>query len=384
MARSRDLQAWARKLRDLRISVVDRCNFRCPYCNMPEDQYPRDQEFPSKAERLRFEEIEPGAPVRGPRCPQVATDRRRAVAAARPARTRSGKLAVPGIDDRTDDHRQLARGAGRRRCGDAIRGASRWSLDTIVPGDRSAIFPAVAARSRRGARRDRRRRAGRFPQAEDQCRRDARDQRRRGDRAVEHQAAAPHRALFHRVHGRRHSVTTGATTRSCRAPSCALASQRSGRWSRSSRTTAARSHGVTPSRTGRARFGSISSVTELFYGDCSRARLSADGKPTPPFAGAGTICAAPLRAGASDEEPAGLIRAVWRPRRPLQRDPRGSLGGRARARRDVCDWWMFYDRELTHVDAGGRPAMVDVGAKAATRREAVAEAIVRFLQVIVA
>ncbi|WP_300620894.1 cyclic pyranopterin monophosphate synthase MoaC [Dokdonella sp.] len=38
------------------------------------------------------------------------------------------------------------------------------------------------------------------------------------------------------------------------------------------------------------------------------------------------------------------------------------------------------DRELTHVDAGGRPAMVDVGAKAATRREAVAEAIVRFPQ----
>lgn len=46
-----------RVLRDMRISVVDRCNFRCPYC-MPEDQYPRDHEFLSKAERLRFEEIE--------------------------------------------------------------------------------------------------------------------------------------------------------------------------------------------------------------------------------------------------------------------------------------------------------------------------------------
>ena len=45
-----------RRLHDLRISVIDRCNFRCPYC-MPEDQYPRDHEFLGKAERLRFEEI---------------------------------------------------------------------------------------------------------------------------------------------------------------------------------------------------------------------------------------------------------------------------------------------------------------------------------------
>src|SRR5580765_2489804 len=49
--------ALARPLRDLRISVIDRCNFRCPYC-MPEDQYAHDYEFLSKDQRLRFEEIE--------------------------------------------------------------------------------------------------------------------------------------------------------------------------------------------------------------------------------------------------------------------------------------------------------------------------------------
>ena len=49
--------ALQRPLHDLRISVIETCNFRCPYC-MPEDQYPRDHEFLSKAERLRFEEIE--------------------------------------------------------------------------------------------------------------------------------------------------------------------------------------------------------------------------------------------------------------------------------------------------------------------------------------
>jgi GTP 3',8-cyclase len=47
----------ARPLRDLRISVIDRCNFRCPYC-MPEEQFADDAVFLSKNDRLRFEEIE--------------------------------------------------------------------------------------------------------------------------------------------------------------------------------------------------------------------------------------------------------------------------------------------------------------------------------------
>ena len=33
-----------RPARDLRISVLDRCNFRCPYC-MPEDQFPEGYQF---------------------------------------------------------------------------------------------------------------------------------------------------------------------------------------------------------------------------------------------------------------------------------------------------------------------------------------------------
>lgn len=47
---------FARPLRDLRISVMDRCNFRCPYC-MPEDKYHKDFQFLSSAERLSFDEI---------------------------------------------------------------------------------------------------------------------------------------------------------------------------------------------------------------------------------------------------------------------------------------------------------------------------------------
>ncbi|NND55575.1 MAG: GTP 3',8-cyclase MoaA [Gammaproteobacteria bacterium] len=45
-----------RPLRDLRISVMDRCNFRCPYC-MPEDKYHKDFEFLSSDQRLSFDEI---------------------------------------------------------------------------------------------------------------------------------------------------------------------------------------------------------------------------------------------------------------------------------------------------------------------------------------
>ena len=49
--------ALARPLRDLRISVTDRCNFRCVYC-MPREVFGRDYEFLERAELLTFEEIE--------------------------------------------------------------------------------------------------------------------------------------------------------------------------------------------------------------------------------------------------------------------------------------------------------------------------------------
>ncbi len=46
-----------RTLRDLRISVIDRCNFRCPYC-MPEEHYPEHYEFFRPAEWLTLPEIQ--------------------------------------------------------------------------------------------------------------------------------------------------------------------------------------------------------------------------------------------------------------------------------------------------------------------------------------
>jgi cyclic pyranopterin phosphate synthase len=44
-------------MRDLRISVTDRCNFRCVYC-MPKEVFGRDYRFLERRELLSFEEIE--------------------------------------------------------------------------------------------------------------------------------------------------------------------------------------------------------------------------------------------------------------------------------------------------------------------------------------
>ncbi|MGH3012698.1 MAG: radical SAM protein, partial [Gaiellaceae bacterium] len=46
-----------RPIRDLRVSVTDRCNFRCVYC-MPKEVFGRDYPFLPRAELLTFEEIE--------------------------------------------------------------------------------------------------------------------------------------------------------------------------------------------------------------------------------------------------------------------------------------------------------------------------------------
>jgi GTP 3',8-cyclase len=45
-----------RPLRDLRISVTDRCNFRCVYC-MPKEVFGADYQFLARAQILTFEEI---------------------------------------------------------------------------------------------------------------------------------------------------------------------------------------------------------------------------------------------------------------------------------------------------------------------------------------
>ncbi|ACB34558.1 molybdenum cofactor biosynthesis protein A [Leptothrix cholodnii SP-6] len=50
------VDALGRPLRDLRISVTDRCNFRCSYC-MPKEVFDKNHQFLPHAQLLSFEEI---------------------------------------------------------------------------------------------------------------------------------------------------------------------------------------------------------------------------------------------------------------------------------------------------------------------------------------
>ena len=45
-----------RPIKDLRISVIDRCNFRCPYC-MPKEIYGERYQFLKNDQLLSFDEI---------------------------------------------------------------------------------------------------------------------------------------------------------------------------------------------------------------------------------------------------------------------------------------------------------------------------------------
>lgn len=326
-ASPRDLRG--RVLRDLRISVVDRCNFRCPYC-MPEDQYPRDHEFLSKAERLRFEEIErlvrifAGLGVRKLRLTGGEPLLRRDL----PELVRK-LAAVPGIDDLalTTNGSLLAtkvrelRDAGLRRI--------TLSLDTIVPetflrmsGGRGEVGTVLAA----------------IEAAEDA-----------GFRALKINAVVMRGTndgevldLLERFRGSGHIVrfieymdvgTCNDWRHDRVVPSAELRARIAARWPL---VELEPNYGGEVARRyafadGQGEVGFISSVTEPFCGDCSRARLSADGRLyTCLFAGTGHDLRGPLRAGAGDDDLAGLIRAVWGARDDRYSEMRSEASGAPR------------------------------------------------------
>ena len=86
---------------------------------------------------------------------------------------------------------------------------------------------------------------------------------------------------------------------------------------------------------GRGEIGLISSVTEPFCRDCHRARLSADGKLfTCLFASLGWDVLGCLRAGADDSELAAYLARIWRGREDRYSDERAGLlaAGESRAK----------------------------------------------------
>jgi GTP 3',8-cyclase len=77
---------------------------------------------------------------------------------------------------------------------------------------------------------------------------------------------------------------------------------------------------------GGGEIGVIASVTQPFCGDCSRLRLAADGQLyTCLFATAGTDLRGPLRAGASDQELLSLLTSVWQKRADRYSEQRQQL-----------------------------------------------------------
>ena len=302
-----------RALSDLRISVIDRCNFRCPYC-MPEEQYPRDHEFLGKEMRLRFEEIERLATLFA----ALGVNKLR-LTGGEPLLRRDlpvlvRKLAaVPGIDDlalTTNGSLLAAQAQGLR---DAGLKRLTISLDTLDPatframsggrGDIATVLDAIGAAERAG-----------FASIKINCvvMRGSNDGQ--VPDLVEHFRGSGHVVRFIEYMDvgtcndwRRDLVVPGAELRAriaARWPLVELEANYGSEVARRFRFA-----------DGAGEIGFISSVSEPFCGDCTRARLSADGKLyTCLFANTGHDLRGPLRAGASDAELSGLIRAVWNAR----------------------------------------------------------------------
>jgi len=299
-----------RPLRDLRISVMDRCNFRCPYC-MPHEQYHESYRFLKSTERLSFDEI-----LRLTRLFVRAGVRKLRLTGGEPL-LRAGLpdligdlTGIPGVEDvaLTTNGVLLARHAAELKAAGLNRiTVSLDSLDPQVFARMSGGFGGVQE-VLEGI--EQARRAGLAPiKVNAVIQRGVND-----DTACD---LAGHfrgtgvivRFIEYMDVGNRNHWEAARVV-----PSRELLERIAARWpltplERNYRGEVARRYGFTD---GSGEIGFISSVTQPFCGDCSRARLSSDGSLyTCLFATRGTSLRDPLRAGASDEELGTLISRLW-------------------------------------------------------------------------
>jgi cyclic pyranopterin phosphate synthase len=313
-----------RPLRDLRISVMDRCNFRCPYC-MPREKYHERYRFLSSQARLSFEEIvrlsglfvklgvrklrlTGGEPLLRTNLPDLIGD----------------LTALPGVEDvaLTTNGVLLAKYAAELKAAGLKR--ITVSLDSLDP----AVFARMS---------------GGFGGLDDVLNGIERARSAGLDpikiNAVIQRGMNDHTALdlVARFKG------TGVIVRFIEymdvgnrnewrpdmvVPSKELVARISERWplsplEREYRGEVAERYGFAD---GSGEVGFISSVTQPFCGDCSRARLSSDGVIyTCLFAEKGTNLRNALRAGASDEELLENIRDVWMGRTDRYSEQRAQL-----------------------------------------------------------
>jgi cyclic pyranopterin phosphate synthase len=299
-----------RPLHDLRISVMDRCNFRCPYC-MPEDKYHPDFEFLKSSERLSFDEILRLAQLFA----QLGVRKLRITGGEPLLRAGIADLVgdlsrVPGINDiaLTTNGILLAQHAAALKAAGLSRvTVSLDSLDEAVflkmSGGRGSVKQVLEGLHEASL-------AGLAPIKVN---------------AVVKRGVNEHTAVDLVRHFRGTGVIVRfieymdvGTINHWRAedtvPSRELLAQLAAHWRLS--PVEPNYHGEVAERyrfdDGQGEVGFISSVSEPFCGSCTRGRLSSDGQLfTCLFANRGTDLKTPLRAGATDDDLRALITRVW-------------------------------------------------------------------------
>ena len=316
------LDQRSRALTDLRISVIDRCNFRCPYC-MPEDDYPRDHQFLSKAGRLRFEEIE--------RLAQIFAGlgvRKLRLTGGEPLLRRELPELVRQLAtiDGIDDIAMTTNGSLLPKSAQALRDAGlhriTLSVDTLdaeayrkLSGNRGEVgelFAAIDAATAAGFT---------TLKLNSVIMRGINDAHVLD--MIDHFRGSGHILRFIEYMD---VGTCNEWRKDLVVPSAELRERIGARWPL--RALPANYGGEVAQRwefiDGGGEIGFISSVSEPFCGDCTRARLSADGRLyTCLFANSGHDLLGPMRAGATDAELAALIAAVWSARDDRYSEVRG-------------------------------------------------------------
>src|SRR2546421_4379159 len=300
----------ARPLRDLRISVTDRCQFRCTYC-MPREIFGRDFVFLPREQLLTFEELArlarvfAGLGVRKLRLtggePLLRRDLDKLVAML---------AAVDGVQDiALTTNGALLAGKASALAAAGLRRVT-VSLDSLDDATFMALndarFPVARVLEAIAAAAD----AGLAPVKVNMVVR----------RGVNEQSVLPMAAHFrHSGHVLRFiEYMDVGTTNGWRleevVPAAEIISLIGRQWPLE--PVAPAYHGEVASRyryrDGAGEIGVIASVTQPFCRGCTRARLSADGKLyTCLFAGTGHDLRGPLRAGASDQALREQVAAIW-------------------------------------------------------------------------
>jgi GTP 3',8-cyclase len=299
-----------RPLRDLRVSVTDRCNLRCPYC-MPREVFGTAHRFLDRSQLLSFEEI-----ARLARIAAAQGVRKVRLTGGEPLLRRELHVlvamlaAVEGIDEVAMTTNGTALAAQAEQLAHAGLDRVTVSLDALDEDVFRSMSDSRFALARVLVGIDAAQDAGLAPVKVNMV-------VRRGvnDHCVlemaEHFRHTPQTLRFIEY------MDVGATNGwqlDDVVPASEILAQLHGRWPL--RRLPARRTGEVAARwayrDGGGEVGVISSVTEPFCDGCSRARLSADGRLyTCLFAERGHDLRTPLRDGASDAQLAGYLREIW-------------------------------------------------------------------------